>query len=300
MSSYKEIAKAYLQSKLDEAAKYPHMMYHPETGEEKEVKTPEEHEKLAKAGWGHEKPELAEAEVELDEQFVVKYAKNKRGPIYQTKFKTQPEAEKFLAQKKKEGMNGIVSKAGKPVSMQKMADLQKESTAAYAASLEKMANDKKLKSISKADRETLAKLADLMKNANEAVVEAEITNEDLKERKLNPRNLDDQELLKKAIAIAMDKFPKDRKRAEREIAKLERGKELLSHPTVQTALKRAPYQSFEGRELNVDEDKERYQKFFNAALKKFGVKSPADLKGDKKKEFFDYVDKNYEADNESD
>jgi len=64
--------------------------------------------------------------VELDEQFVVKYAKNKRGPIYQTKFKTQPEAEKFLAQKRKEGMNGIVSKAGKPVSMQKMADLQKE------------------------------------------------------------------------------------------------------------------------------------------------------------------------------
>ena len=65
--------------------------------------------------------------VEMNEQFVVKYAKNKRGPIYQTKFRTQPEAEKFLAQKRKEGMNGIVSKAGKPVSMQKMADLQKES-----------------------------------------------------------------------------------------------------------------------------------------------------------------------------
>ena len=64
--------------------------------------------------------------VKMNEQFVVKYAKNKRGPIYQTKFSTQGEAEKFLAQKRKEGMNGIVSKAGKPVSMQKMADLQKE------------------------------------------------------------------------------------------------------------------------------------------------------------------------------
>lgn len=63
--------------------------------------------------------------VEMNEEFVVKYAKNKRGPIYQTKFKTQPEAEKFLAQKRKEGMNGIVSKAGKPVSMQKMKDMQK-------------------------------------------------------------------------------------------------------------------------------------------------------------------------------
>jgi hypothetical protein len=50
----------------------------------------------------------------------------------------------------------------------------------------------------------------------------------------------------------------------------------------------------------VQEDKERYQKFFNSALKKFGVNSPAELKGDKKKEFFDYVDKNYEADKEAD
>ena len=42
-----------------------------------------------------------------------------------------------------------------------------ESTAAYAASLEKIANDKKLKNISKKDRDMLVKLADLMKNANE-------------------------------------------------------------------------------------------------------------------------------------
>ena len=48
------------------------------------------------------------------------------------------------------------------------------------------------------------------------------------------------------------------------------------------------------------EHEERYQKFFKAALKKFGVTSPGELEGEKKKEFFDYVDKNYEADNESD
>ena len=44
-----------------------------------------------------------------------------------------------------------------------------ESTKAYADSLEKIANDKKLKSISKKDRETLAKIAELMKGANESV-----------------------------------------------------------------------------------------------------------------------------------
>ena len=44
--------------------------------------------------------------------------------------------------------------------------------------------------------------------------------------------------------------------------------------------------------------KEEYQKFFYAALKKFKVSSPADLKGDQKKKFYDYVDKNWEGDNE--
>jgi hypothetical protein len=45
-------------------------------------------------------------------------------------------------------------------------------------------------------------------------------------------------------------------------------------------------------------DKEAYQKFFNKAMKKFGVSSPDELEGDKKKEFFDYVDKNWKGDHE--
>ena len=45
-------------------------------------------------------------------------------------------------------------------------------------------------------------------------------------------------------------------------------------------------------------DKEAYQKFFNKALKKFGVSSPDELEGEKKKEFFDYVDKNWKGDHE--
>ncbi len=47
------------------------------------------------------------------------------------------------------------------------------------------------------------------------------------------------------------------------------------------------------------EDKEAYQKFFNAALKKFKVKSPGELKSDEeKKKFFNYIDKNYKSDAE--
>ena len=40
-------------------------------------------------------------------------------------------------------------------------------------------------------------------------------------------------------------------------------------------------------------DKEEYQKFFNAALKKFDAKSPADMDDEKKKKFFNYIDKNW-------
>ena len=47
-------------------------------------------------------------------------------------------------------------------------------------------------------------------------------------------------------------------------------------------------------------DKEEYQKFFRAALKKFGVSEPDQLEDDKKKEFYNYVDKNWQGDNESD
>jgi len=61
--------------------------------------------------------------VEIDEkkmfsgkgEFEVKYASSKRGPIKVSKFNTLDDAKKFLAQVKGEGMNGIISKGGKPV-----------------------------------------------------------------------------------------------------------------------------------------------------------------------------------------
>ena len=43
-----------------------------------------------------------------------------------------------------------------------------------------------------------------------------------------------------------------------------------------------------------------YQLFFRKALDKYGVESPEDLDDDKKKEFFNYVDNNWDAENETD
>ena len=44
--------------------------------------------------------------------------------------------------------------------------------------------------------------------------------------------------------------------------------------------------------------KEAYQKFFKSILKKFGVDSPSELDGKKKKDFFDAIDKGWDGDNE--
>ncbi len=55
-----------------------------------------------------------------------------------------------------------------------------------------------------------------------------------------------------------------------------------------------------GEHEPVKGDKEEYQKFFKSALEKYGVTEPDQLEGDKKKDFFNYVDKNWTGDNESD
>ena len=47
-------------------------------------------------------------------------------------------------------------------------------------------------------------------------------------------------------------------------------------------------------------DKEAYKKFFDAKLKKYGVSSPAELKGDDKKKLYDEIDAEWEGDNEED
>ena len=61
-------------------------------------------------------PDLQEAKPE----FEVKYASSKKGPIKVTKFMSLKDAKKFLAQVKGEGMNGIISKGGKPVKEEKI------------------------------------------------------------------------------------------------------------------------------------------------------------------------------------
>ena len=56
-----------------------------------------------------------------------------------------------------------------------------------------------------------------------------------------------------------------------------------------------------GTEIEYEINEGDYEAFFQSAMKKFGISSPDELKDDaKKKEFFNYVDKNYKAKKETD
>lgn len=111
--------------------------------------------------------------------------------------------------------------------------------------------------------------------------------------------------IKKAVAMAK-KSDGQMTPISKKIEKIKKG--LSDHEEVKAALKAANESTKvekaheEASKMNEAIDKKAaYKKVFDAALKKFGVKSPAELKGDKKKEFFDYVDKNYDAgENETD
>ncbi len=125
--------------------------------------------------------------------------------------------------------------------------------------------------------------------------------EDIQEGKFS------KQLIKQAGGIAFDKryYQGNMTGAIKAIEKLKKG--LSDDPEVKKLLKIAnesanplptgtttDYTNW----LPEGGDKEAYKKFFNAALKKFGVSSPDELEGEKKKKFFDYVDKNWKGDHE--
>ena len=66
------------------------------------------------------------------------------------------------------------------------------------------------------------------------------------------------------------------------------------YPELYEATKAMGYMDVEEGEELSDKQK-KYQAFFKKALKKFGVESPAELDDAKKKEFFNFIDKNYDA-----
>tara|TARA_B100000780_G_scaffold276517_1_gene245256 strand:+ start:87 stop:2768 length:2682 start_codon:yes stop_codon:yes gene_type:complete len=84
------------------------------------------------------------------------------------------------------------------------------------------------------------------------------------------------------------------------IAAIEKLKKGLSQDKDVQAMLKLSNESFNNEFYKgmTEEDKTAYQKFFQKTLKQFGVQSPAELEGDKEKEFYNYIDKNWKGDNE--
>lgn len=115
-----------------EEVKYPHKMYHPENGEEVEVKDKAEHEKYAAKGWVHEKPKMespeeprAKGEKDFKDKHVVKKSGEKEdGTVVKEASKVE------LPEEDKE--NGYMN-----LPEEELSDKQKEYQAFFQKALKK-------------------------------------------------------------------------------------------------------------------------------------------------------------------
>jgi len=208
-----------------EEVKYPHKMYHPETGEEVEVKDKAGHDKYSKLGYTHTPKEVAQPKQKGEKEFKSIHDIEVSG----------------------EAPDGKVKKA-------KKGDYYKEETNI------------------KENKEQLKKQID---QARAKVAQ-------LQRFKQNATNRNQARKMQQKVWDAQDRLEKLRD-------KYEKAEDYKSEEATPTAPAKEE-----------SEKQKKYQAFFNKALKKFGVKSPSELDDEKKKEFFDYVDANYEADNETD
>ena len=286
-----------------EEAKYPHDMFHPETGEKKVAKDEAEHNALADKGYTHEKPEVDEAGE----------PKAKGEKDFKDAHKVKKSGEKEDGSVvKEESIDEVAAKVdpramASDIPQMELSKFLKKATRAKGLYFDgaSLIASKKTKF---PDKTTLAGALDPKKKytVQDLIKAVETMKEEVEEETIEEGKFP-KALLKKATDLAL-KMGGNMTGAVKKIEKMKKG--LSDDPEVKAALQMANEEVSEevvaeAHAMNeakskMQEDKERYQKFFKAALKKFGVTSPGELEGDKKKEFFDYVDKNYEADNESD
>ena len=289
-----------------EEADYPHDMWSPE-GEKEVAKDEAEHKALAKKGYSHDKPEVdevAEPVAKGEKDFKAKHKVKKSGEKEDGTVVKEKKTNEVLGFDKDNKHDGDDEKKDDE------KDVKKEGNKFTMALNAARKNGDK----------------DFVVSGKKYKVEDYDEDEDDKEEveegslppalqkaidKKNGKKSDEEEvdeavdknLVKKAVALAL-KMSGNMTGATKKIEKMKKG--LSKDKEVAAALQLANEEVSESvldeaASMNQAEDnKAKYKAFFDKALKKFGVDSPAELKGDKKKEFFDYVDANYEAENESD
>lgn len=291
-----------LEGKVKEEGKYPHDMFHPETGEKKVAKDEAEHKALADKGYTHDKPEVdevAEPKAKGEKDFkgahkTKKSGAKEDGTVVKEAEESDEEDEEDLDEAKLKAGKGKVkvdidhTGDGIPAAEKQFKlKFKKHSRNGYDVSGEK--------------KNILAFLQSKLYSMDTDDIE------ELFPELLEAKSKFQKPQVKKAVALAL-KMGGNMTGAIKKIEQMVKG--LSKDAEVAAALQLAnesvteevldEAHAINKTKTKMQEDKERYQKFFKSALKKFGVTSPGDLEGEKKKEFFNYVDKNYEADNETD
>lgn len=272
-----------------EEAKYPHDMFHPETGEKEVAKDEAEHKALSKKGYTHDKPEVdevAEPVAKGEKEFKAKHTVKKSGM-------------------KDDGTNMKEAYHGK-----KKKDV--EEVLGFDKDNKHDGDDEdEKKDVKKEGNKFTMALNAARKNGDDTFVVSgkkyKVEDYDDEGEKKDKEEVEEakskfsKSLVKKASELAL-KMGGNMTGAVKKIEKMKKG--LSDDQEVRAALQLANEEVTEdtvqeAHKMNEAEDnKAKYKAFFDKALKKFGVDSPAELKGEKKKEFFDYVDKNYNSEDE--
>ena len=309
-----------------EEADYPHDMWSPE-GEKEVAKDEAEHKALADKGYTHDKPEVeevAEPVAKGEKDFKAKHKVKKSGEKEDGTVVKEKKANEVLGFDKDNTHDGDAEDEKKDVKKEGNKFTMALNAARKNGDDEFVVSGKKYKvedyDEDEDDKEEVDEVSDFKKRE----IEHELRREKPKKGSKKPRpnksksmgarrtfggpseeveEAVDTSLVKKAVELAL-KMGGDMSGATKKIEKMMKG--LSKNKEVAAALQLANEEVSESvldeaLQMNAQESKKaKYKAFFDKALMKFGVKSPAELKGDKKKEFFDYVDANYEAENETD
>jgi hypothetical protein len=172
----------------------------------------------------------------------------------------------------------FVTDLSKMTGMRGVGESVKESTKSWNKSLEKIARDRQLKSISKKDRETLMRIAQMMKKANESVNEAGLEMNKLKDaikmfqKKIKKQgrvtNARDEEHLKNLIKVYKQMGGKGVKEAVVKVSKdisgnpaKMKGEEKIKKLTYSGSNGKGSYE-IKGKKLNVNGIRPRDKGFF--------------------------------------
>jgi hypothetical protein len=275
-----DAVKDVLEGKVKkEEAKYPHDMFHPETGEKEVAKNEDEHKALSKKGYTHEKPDVDEAgepEAKGEKEFKSKHAVKKTGADEKGQVTSEEVTITIDEAKLKAG------KGKTTVDVDFIGD-KDDAKAAEKKFKIKIKMSRGTADVTGEKKNIIAWLSSDMYGMDSDDIE------DIFPELLEATSKKEGNAFGKAVLAAKDKGEKTF---------------VFAGKKYDVTTKEEIEDEDDDDEEKVDEElsakQKKYQAFFAKALKKFGVKSPAELEGDKKKEFYDYVDANYEADNEAD